>query len=67
MMGMKKEMMVCTLGGGSGMPIVNKALVRSGVKKIKSIVTTFDSGGDSGRIGQMKGERFWLFPIIGDL
>ncbi|KKQ70789.1 MAG: hypothetical protein US90_C0005G0003 [Candidatus Shapirobacteria bacterium GW2011_GWE2_38_30] len=50
MMGMKKEMMVCTLGGGSGMPIVNKALVRSGVKKIKSIVTTFDSGGDSGRM-----------------
>lgn len=32
------------------MPIVNKALVKAGYKNIKSIVTTFDSGGDTGRI-----------------
>lgn len=50
MMEMKKDLTVCTLGGGSGMPIVNKALIRAGVKNIRSIVTTFDSGGDSGRM-----------------
>ena len=43
-------MIVCTIGGGSGMPIVNKALVKAGYKNIHSIVTTFDSGGDSGRM-----------------
>lgn len=32
------------------MPVVNKALVRNGFKDIRSIVTTFDSGGDSGRM-----------------
>jgi len=32
------------------MPIVNKALVMAGFTQIKSIVTTFDSGGDTGRI-----------------
>jgi uncharacterized cofD-like protein len=32
------------------MPIVNKALIRVGFNNIKSIVTTFDSGGDSGRM-----------------
>ncbi|MFA5750429.1 MAG: 2-phospho-L-lactate transferase CofD family protein [Candidatus Shapirobacteria bacterium] len=47
---MNKELRVCTIGGGSGMPIVNKALIRAGFTKIKSIVTTFDSGGDTGRL-----------------
>lgn len=47
---MKKSMSVCTIGGGSGMPIVNKALVEAGFKDIRSIVTTFDSGGDTGRM-----------------
>ena len=32
------------------MPVVNKALVRAGFESISSIVTTFDSGGDSGRL-----------------
>ena len=47
---MNKSLMVCTIGGGSGMPIVNKALIKAGFDNIKSIVTTFDSGGDSGRM-----------------
>ncbi|HEX8924041.1 MAG TPA: 2-phospho-L-lactate transferase CofD family protein [Patescibacteria group bacterium] len=41
---------VCTIGGGSGMPIINKALVQAGFRNISSIVTIFDSGGDSGRM-----------------
>ncbi len=32
------------------MPIVNKSLVRAGYEEIRSIVTTFDSGGDTGRL-----------------
>ena len=44
-----KNIKVCTIGGGSGMPIVNMALVRAGFEGIKSIVTTFDNGGDTGR------------------
>lgn len=32
------------------MPVVNRALVRQGFENISSIVTTFDSGGDTGRI-----------------
>ena len=47
---MNKTLRICTIGGGSGMPIVNKALVKAGFKNISSIVTTFDSGGDSGRM-----------------
>ncbi len=41
---------VCTIGGGSGMPVVNRALIRAGCRHIDSIVTTFDSGGDTGRM-----------------
>ena len=47
---MKKNTRICTIGGGSGMPIVNNALVRAGYSRISSIVTTFDSGGDTGRM-----------------
>lgn len=47
---MNKDIKVCSIGGGSGMPIVNKALVEVGLENISSIVTTFDSGGDSGRM-----------------
>jgi len=47
---MNKNLKVCTIGGGSGMPIVNSGLVKAGFKNISSIVTTFDSGGDSGRM-----------------
>lgn len=32
------------------MPVVNKALLRLGINNIISIVTTFDSGGDTGRL-----------------
>jgi len=32
------------------MPVINKALVKSGVGWISSIVTVFDSGGDTGRL-----------------
>lgn len=42
--------MIVTIGGGSGMPIINQALVKAGFNNISSIVTTFDSGGDTGRI-----------------
>jgi uncharacterized cofD-like protein len=41
---------ICTIGGGTAMPVVNRALVKAGFRDINSIVTTFDSGGDSGRI-----------------
>jgi len=41
---------VVTIGGGSGMPVVNRALIRAGCRRIWSIVTTFDSGGDTGRM-----------------
>lgn len=47
---MNKNLKICTIGGGSGMPIVNKALIKAGFDNIKSIVTTFDSGGDTGRM-----------------
>lgn len=47
---MKTSRKICTIGGGSGMPIVNNALVRAGYTQIYSIVTTFDSGGDTGRM-----------------
>jgi uncharacterized cofD-like protein len=47
---MNNKLKVCTIGGGSGMPIVNKALIKCGFRDIKSIVTTFDSGGDTGRM-----------------
>lgn len=32
------------------MPVINEALVKAGFKDIKSIVTTFDNGGDTGRM-----------------
>ncbi len=41
---------ICTVGGGTAMPVVNQALIRAGFRNISSVVTTFDSGGDSGRI-----------------
>ena len=47
---MNKDLKICTIGGGSGMPIVNKALIRAGFENIYPIVTTFDSGGDTGRL-----------------
>jgi len=47
---MNKNLRICTIGGGTAMPIVNKALIKAGFSNIKSIVTTFDSGGDTGRI-----------------
>ncbi len=43
-------MRICTVGGGSGMPITNRALLRAGFRDIVSVVTTFDSGGDTGRM-----------------
>jgi len=47
---MNREIKVCTVGGGTAMPIVNQGLINAGFINIKSIVTTFDSGGDVGRI-----------------
>lgn len=41
---------ICTIGGGSGLPVVNQALVKAGFSNIYSIVTTFDSGGHTGRL-----------------
>jgi uncharacterized cofD-like protein len=47
---MNRKMKICTIGGGTAMPIVNKGLIRAGFNNIKSIVSTFDSGGYTGRI-----------------
>ena len=47
---MDKKTKICTIGGGTGMPVINEALVLGGFTQIKSIVATFDSGGDTGRI-----------------
>ena len=47
---MNRKMKVCTIGGGTAMPILNKALIKAGFVNISSIVTTFDSGGYTGRI-----------------
>lgn len=47
---MNKNTKICTIGGGTGMPVINQALVRAGFKDIRSIVTTFDNGGDTGRM-----------------
>lgn len=47
---MDKKTKICTIGGGTGMPVINEALVLGGFTEIKSIVATFDSGGDTGRI-----------------
>lgn len=47
---MNKNYRICTIGGGTAMPVVNKALMKAGFKNINSIVTTFDNGGDTGRI-----------------
>ncbi|MCL4383949.1 2-phospho-L-lactate transferase CofD family protein [Patescibacteria group bacterium] len=47
---MEKSLKICTIGGGTGMPVVNKALVKAGFRNVSSIVTTFDSGGDTGRL-----------------
>ncbi|MCX6727071.1 MAG: 2-phospho-L-lactate transferase CofD family protein [Candidatus Shapirobacteria bacterium] len=47
---MRNNYKICTMGCGSGMPVVNKALIKATYCNIKSIVTTFDSGGDSGRM-----------------
>ena len=41
---------ICTIGGGTAMPVINRALIKAGFDNINSIVTTFDSGGDTGRI-----------------
>lgn len=41
---------ICTIGGGTAMSVVNRALIKEGFENISSIVTTFDSGGDTGRI-----------------
>jgi len=47
---MDKKRLICTIGGGTGMPVVNEALVKAGYSNIHSIVTTFDNGGDTGRM-----------------
>lgn len=40
---------IVTIGGGTGTPVVNEALLLAGAKYISSIVTTMDSGGITGR------------------
>lgn len=47
---MNKMTKICTVGGGTAMSVVNRALIKEGFGNICSIVTTFDSGGDTGRI-----------------
>jgi len=46
---LKKTLNIVTVGGGTGTPVVNEALLLAGVKYISSIVTTMDSGGITGR------------------
>lgn len=41
---------IVTVGGGTGTPVVNEALLLAGVKYISSIVTVMDSGGATGRM-----------------
>lgn len=52
---------ICTVGGGNGMPVINNSLVGAGFRNISSIVTTFDSGGDSGRIRTDERGRIMAF------
>lgn len=47
---MNLDSKICTIGGGTAMSVVNRALIKFGFENISSIVTTFDSGGDTGRI-----------------
>ena len=47
---MRPKINICTIGGGTGMPVINNSLIKAGFENINSIVTTFDSGGDSGRM-----------------
>jgi uncharacterized cofD-like protein len=47
---MSNTIKVCTIGGGSGMPVINMAFIKAGFCNIRSIVTTFDSGGYTGRM-----------------
>lgn len=47
---MNNKKRICTIGGGTGMPVINEALIKAGYEEIKSIVTTFDNGGDTGRL-----------------
>lgn len=47
---MNNNCRICTIGGGTGMPVINESLIKAGFKEIKSIVTTFDNGGDTGRL-----------------
>jgi len=66
---MMKKVSVCTVGGGSGMPVVNQALLLAGFSQISSIVTTFDSGGDTGRMRTDERGKilafsdYWRFPL----
>ena len=51
-------MNIVTVGGGSGTPVINEALLLAGVKNITSIVTVMDSGGITGRMrSDSKGEE----------
>ena len=47
---MNQKTKICTVGGGTAMPVINRSLIKAGFENISSIVTTFDSGGDTGRI-----------------
>jgi len=58
---MDKKIKICVIGGGSGMPVINQGLVRAGFENIKSIVTVFDSGGDSGRMKTDERGRIMAF------
>lgn len=47
---MDKKSLICTIGGGTGTPVINESLIKAGYNNIHSIVTTFDNGGDTGRM-----------------
>lgn len=49
-MAAKNRTKVVTIGGGSGTPVINQALLKAGVALIDSIVTVMDSGGVTGRM-----------------
>lgn len=48
-MKLDQEPTIVTIGGGTGTPVVNEALLLAGAKSILSIVTVMDSGGLTGR------------------
>ena len=55
---------IVTIGGGSGAPVVIKALIQAGFSNIKAICTAMDTGGRSGLVRTDERDRV---ISVGDL